>query len=235
MPTPNPPLYDSGRNITARHHRVLVWDLPTRIFHWLLVLLVAVSYYTGKTGGTLMQYHEWSGVAILVLVLFRLLWGFMGGGPSRFRAFLRGPRQVLAYARALLGGQGDRYLGHNPLGGWSIIAMLAALVLQAATGLFANDDIFTEGPLAQWVSKGASDWLTGIHRLNQNILIGLVALHLAAVLFHLAVKRENLITPMVTGCKSWHEAAAPAAGGLVKAFVLAAVLAGAVYGLIYGL
>ena len=182
---------------------VLVWDLPTRIFHWLIVVLVAFSFYTGKTGGTLMQYHEWSGVAILVLVLFRVLWGFWGGAYARFAAFLKGSQAVRRYASSLFGRDYQSHLGHNPLGGWSIVAMLVSLFVQATSGLFANDDIFTEGPLYAWVSKDTSDWLTGIHHINQNVLLGLVALHLGAIAFHLVVKRENLIAPMVTGRKAW--------------------------------
>ena len=224
----------SGEAVSSGgQYPVLVWDLPTRIFHWLLVALVAFSFYTGKTGGTLMQYHEWSGVAILVLVFFRVCWGFLGGAHARFTGFLKGPREVWRYATGLFGRDYQPHLGHNPMGGWSIVAMLAALLVQAGTGLFANDDIFTEGPLYAWVSKETSDWLTGIHHLNQNILLGLVALHLGAIVFHFVVKRENLVTPMLTGRKAWHEAAAPAGGSWKRALVLAAALATGAYLVIY--
>lgn len=223
-----------GHAATANQaRRVLVWDLPTRLSHWLLVALVAFSFYSGKTGGTLMQYHEWSGVTILGLVLFRVLWGFWGGAYARFADFLKGPRKVWRYAFSLFGPDYRLHLGHNPLGGWSIIAMLACLFVQAATGLFANDDIFTEGPLYAWVSKDTSDWLTGIHHLNQNILLGLVALHLAAIALHFLVKHENLVIPMVTGCKAWHKTAPGGEASLTKAVVLAAVLATAAYLVIY--
>lgn len=223
----------NAKNFEKPSHRVLVWDPPTRLFHWLLVVLVTISFVTGKMGGTAMQYHEWSGVAILVLVLFRVLWGVLGGTQSRFATFVRGPRKVVDYARALAGGKSKRYLGHNPLGAWSIIAMLAALAIQAGTGLFANDDIFTEGPLFQWVSKGTSDWLTRIHLINRNILIGLVALHIGAIVFYLVAKRENLILPMLTGRKQWHEAVDAVGGSPAKALLLAATLAVVVYWVIY--
>jgi cytochrome b len=180
-----------------------------------------------------MQYHEWSGVAILVLVLFRVLWGFWGGAYARFTAFLKGPGAVRRYAASLFGRDYRPHLGHNPLGGWSILAMLAALFVQSATGLFANDDIFTEGPLYAWVSKDTSDWLTGIHHINQNVLLGLVALHLAAIVFHFMVKRENLVMPMVTGRKAWHGAAPGGEASLIKAVVLAALLAVVAYLVIY--
>jgi cytochrome b len=194
---------------------------------------VATSFVTGKIGGTTMQVHEWSGVAILVLVLFRVVWGFVGGVHSRFIAFVTGPRKALEYARTLFRPQAKPYLGHNPLGGWSIIAMLVALGIQAGTGLFANDDILTEGPLFAWVSKDTSDWLTGIHHFNQNFLVALVALHLSAVLFHLVVKHENLIPAMVTGYKSWPEGAADASGSSIKAVLLLAALASGAYLVLY--
>lgn len=214
-------------------HRVLVWDLPTRLFHWLLVVLVAVSFVTAKMGGTAMQYHEWSGVAILVMVAFRFLWGFWGGTSSRFAAFVRGPRKVFAYARSLPGKTHEPHLGHNPMGGWSILAMLASLFIQAGTGLFATDDILTEGPLFHLVSTNTSQWLTRIHHFNLNILIGLIALHLAAIVLYWLVKRENLVLPMITGRKSWYEAVDLAVGSPVKALLLAVVTAAVVYWGIY--
>lgn len=182
---------------------VLVWDLPTRLFHWLLVILVIVSFVTGNIGGNAMQYHEWSGFTILFLLLFRLGWGFFGSRESRFATFVVGPAAVVRYAATLLRRDSRRYLGHNPLGGWSIIAMLLALGVQAGTGLFANDDIVTEGPLYDWVSKAVSDWLTRVHKLNQMVIIGLVSIHVLAVLFYFFYKRENLIKPMLTGVKQW--------------------------------
>jgi cytochrome b len=180
-----------------------VWDLPTRLFHWLLVIFVIISFATGKIGGNAMQYHKWSGFTILVLILFRLIWGFVGSGESRFVTFVKSPSAVVRYAVALPRKDSPRYFGHNPLGGWSIIAMLFALLLQAATGLFANDDIATEGPLYKWVSKAASDSITRIHRLNQKVIIALVSVHVLAVLFYFFYKRENLLKPMITGVKQW--------------------------------
>ena len=125
-------LFDSVESTHESHRIPLpqrnyhIWHgyLPTRIFHWLLVLLVTISFVTGKLGGTAMQYHEWSGAAILVLVFFRVLWGFAGGMPSRFATFMRGPRKVFDYARSLLGKGHDPYLGHNPMGAWSIVASM---------------------------------------------------------------------------------------------------------------
>jgi cytochrome b len=177
-----------------------------------------------------MTYHMWSGYAILALLLFRVVWGFAGGRTSRFSAFVRPPSVVLAYAKGLFTPHSPRYLGHNPLGGWSIVAMLAALLVQAGTGLFANDDIFTEGPLYDWVTKSTSDWLTRIHEFNQWVIVALVTLHLLAVLFYLVYKRENLIWPMVTGRKRWEAGAdQPEIGSPFRAAVIAALAAGVVY------
>jgi cytochrome b len=182
---------------------VRVWDLPTRLFHWLLVALVAGSFATGKVGGNAMIYHEWCGEAILALLIFRVVWGFIGSAPSRFGTFLAGPSTVFRYALTLLRRDEDHHLSHNPLGGWSVMAMLLVLLIQAGTGLFANDDIFIEGPLYKWVSKATSDRLTSIHHFNHDVIIVLVAVHVAAVLFHLVYKKENLIIPMITGRKTW--------------------------------
>ena len=210
--------------------RVLVWDLPTRLFHWLLVITVGTSFLTGKIGGNLMRYHEWSGFVILALLLFRVAWGFVGSRESRFATFVRDPATVFLYAKSLLHRNSPQYLGHNPLGGWSIVAMLLALFIQAATGLFANDNIATEGPLYLWVSRETSDWLTGIHKLNQQIIIVLISVHLLAVLFHLFFKGENLVTPMITGIKEWdREVPEPARGRTWLAAVIAALVISSVY------
>ncbi|MHC4239103.1 MAG: cytochrome b/b6 domain-containing protein [Planctomycetota bacterium] len=177
-----------------------------------------------------MQYHVWSGFTILTLLLFRLVWGFAGSRESRFMTFLRGPFAVIRYATTLLRSDSTPYLGHNPLGGWSIIAMLLALLAQAGTGLFANDDIVTEGPLFDWVSKAASDWLTRIHKLNQEVIIALVSIHVLAVLFYLIFKRENLVKPMFTGVKQWREVEPkPATGRTWMAAVIAGLAALIIY------
>lgn len=208
---------------------VKVWDLPTRMFHWALVALVIVSFVTGNIGGNLMQYHMWSGYGILALILFRLAWGFAGGRQSRFASFLRGPATVAHYAAEFMKGKTAPYLGHNPLGGWSIIAMLLALLVQVGTGLFANDDILTEGPLYPLVSKNVSDWLTDIHQVNRIALASLVAIHLFAVFYHLVFKKENLLKPMITGVKQWHGPADASTGNPWLAIILAGLAAGVVY------
>jgi cytochrome b len=218
-----------SKPLAAPDRPVLVWDFPTRIFHGSLIALVIVSFVTGKIGGLWMQYHKWSGYTILGLVVFRLAWGFVGGRYARFSAFVRGPGGVLRYARAMWRRDAPRYLGHNPLGGWSVLAMLTALLVQAVTGLFANDDIFTTGPLYPWISKATSDWLTHIHRLNQNIILLLVSVHVLAILFYLIVKHDNLIKPMITGRKRWHGEGQASTDHWGIAAILASLIAVGIY------
>jgi cytochrome b len=217
-------------NMASAARSVLVWDLPTRLFHWLLVVLVIISFVSGNIGGNAMRYHEWSGFTILALLLFRIFWGFVGSRESRFVTFIRSPSAVFRYATTLLRRDSTHFLGHNPLGGWSIIAMLFVLLVQAVTGLFANDDIITEGPLFDWVSKATSDGLTRIHKLNQEAIIVLVCIHVLAILFHLFYKRENLVKPMLTGVKTWSGTGPqPANGCNWVAVVIAGLAALAVY------
>jgi cytochrome b len=209
--------------------KILVWDLPLRLFHWLLALLIVTSFVSANIGGNAMQIHILSGYCVLALLLFRLLWGFLGSTHARFASFVRGPAAVIAYLR---GHGAGRHLGHNPAGAWSVIFMLAALLLQTATGLFANDDIATEGPLAKLVSKALSDRITGVHHLNVKLLLALIGLHLSAVVFYLIYKRENLVKPMITGFKDAAAGAGEAVQKPGKTWIAALLLAacsGAVY------
>lgn len=204
---------------------VRVWDAPVRIFHWVLVALVTTSWVTSEIGGNAMTYHMWSGYAILTLVVSRIVWGFIGSEHARFRGLLYGPRAIMDYASAMFGSSSRYYLGHNPLGGVSVILMLASLALQAGTGLFANDDIATEGPLAHLVSEATSSLLTTIHRYNFYVLVALIAIHVAAALFYLIVKRENLIGAMFTGRKRPPAQGDYADGRMASSWLAAAVVA----------
>ncbi len=182
--------------------QVKVWDLPVRLFHWLLVGLLALSWYTGETGGLdEMTWHMWSGSAVLALVLFRIGWGVVGSTTARFGHFVHGPSEAARDAASLLRRRPPAHVGHPPLGGWMVVLMLACLLVQAGTGLFANDDIFTEGPLTGWVSKETSDWLTTIHKWNFELLLVLAGVHLAAVMYYVLVLRTNLVKAMFTGRK----------------------------------
>jgi cytochrome b len=173
-----------------------VWDLPTRLFHWTLALLVAFSLVSIQLGGFWKDWHMRSGYAILALVVFRLLWGFAGSRTARFASFVRGPRAVLAYLRGRASHAGD---GHNPAGGWSVLALLAVLGVQAVTGLFSNDGSFSEGPLARLVSGETSDLFATVHRYGEWAIYAVVGLHLAAIAWYAAVRREPLVRAMVTG------------------------------------
>lgn len=211
--------------------KIRVWDLPTRMFHWSIVALFILSWASAEIGGTAMQYHLWSGYAILSLVIFRVLWGMAGSETTRFAHFVRGPRTVIAHARAFLkSGYQPVALGHNALGGWSVLAMLFALALQTATGLFANDDIATEGPLYRLVSKATSDLISEIHSSAFYVLLALVVMHIAAIVFYRVAHRENLLAPMLTGDKIVTPGtSAPRQASVWLALVLALVAGGAVY------
>jgi len=176
-----------------------VWDLPVRIFHWLLAGLVLTAGISGTAGGNAMDLHQQAGYGIVVLVVFRVLWGFVGSTYARFRNFVRGIPSTLAYGKLLLRGEAPQRPGHNPLGGWMVLFMLAVLAIQAGTGLFANDDILTEGPLFSLVSKETSDYLSALHKLNFKVLATLAGVHILAIGLYLTVKRINLVRPMITG------------------------------------
>ena len=179
-----------------------VWDLPVRLFHWLLVALIVVSFTTGKLGGNWLTWHFYSGYLILALVLFRIVWGLVGSDTARFSGFIRGPGHVFLYARSLLGGPPQFHAGHNPLGGLMVILMLVLLLLQATSGLFVDDEIATRGPLADKVGAATVALMTRIHRLNIDVLLICVGLHVLAALFYLFVRKDNLIVPMFTGIKT---------------------------------
>lgn len=216
--------------------KLFIWDLPLRVFHWILVVLVCVSFYTGLTGGlTLMDYHMWSGYAILTLIIFRIAWGFWGNHYARFGSFLYRPRQLVMAVRQLSDRTSEPYMGHNPLGGLSVIAFLVALLVQAGTGLFANDDIFTEGPLTHLVSDATSDQLTEIHETNLWVIGVLIGLHVAAVIFYETFKGQRLVIPMITGNKPAPDHMTQSPGmhdRPVRALILAALAASIVYSLV---
>ena len=180
---------------------VRVWDFPTRLFHWTLVLLMLISWRTGETGGEWLRYHFWSGYAILTLVLFRIVWGVVGGTHARFGNFVRGIPSALHHVRELLRPGPTSDVGHNAVGGWMVVMLLLVLLVQTATGLFADDDIVTTGPLGDLVSSSARARLTTIHKYNFELIQILAGIHILAVLAFLVVKRQNLVGAMITGRK----------------------------------
>jgi cytochrome b len=178
---------------------VYVWDLPVRLFHWSLVLLVIASWASRELD--YMEVHRWSGYAILTLVAFRIGWGFVGTRHARFADFVRTPRAMRAYMADTLAGRKAGFLGHNPAGGWSVIALLACLLVQAVTGLFVTDEVLFDGPFFRAVSEETAHRLKQLHGINFNVLLILIGLHLAAIAFYRIAKGENLVRPMVTGTK----------------------------------
>jgi len=178
---------------------VKVWDGWVRLFHWTVVVLLGVSWWTAHTSRW--EWHFRSGYTILTLVLFRIAWGLVGSETVRFRLFLRAPVTVFRHLRHLARHEADAEVSHNAAGGWMVLLMLALLLLQAGTGLFADDDIFTRGPLARRVDGATSALLTGIHLLNFNLILAAVALHVAAVLAYRLLKGQDLVRPMLTGRK----------------------------------
>jgi cytochrome b len=187
---------DNGRKDAVR-----VWDLPTRLFHWVLVALIVLLYATGEYNVFDMRWHFWAGYATLALLVFRVLWGFFGSQTSRFRDFVRGPFAVARYVRALYSADSKVSIGHNPLGGWSVLALLLCVSVQSVTGLFSSDEVDTDGPFVAQVSVKTVKLMTRLHHWNQNVLLILVGVHVAAVLLYLLLKHENLIGPMISGRK----------------------------------
>ncbi|HEV2364762.1 MAG TPA: cytochrome b/b6 domain-containing protein [Caulobacteraceae bacterium] len=195
----------------AAGERRLLWDKPTRLLHWLIVGLVAFSWWSATHEH--LPWHRLSGYTILGLLLFRVIWGFVGARSARFGSFLRGPVAAFDYVR----GRGAALVGHSPLGGWSIVAMLVVLFVQVGLGLFSVDeDGLQAGPLSRFLSpdpdvaydRGRA--IAHLHHLNFRLLLALIALHLAAVAFY-AVRGRNLLGPMITG-----RAALPAGAAEVR-------------------
>jgi cytochrome b len=175
-----------------------VWDLPVRLGHWLLVGLLAFSWFSGETRR--IELHRWSGYAVLAVLVFRIYWGFVGSSTARFAGFVKGPRETLRYARRVFSRDLPTKAGHNPLGALSVLALLAVLVAQAVTGLFAVDvDGLESGPLSDRVSFELGRTFANWHALSFRTLQALVAVHLSAIAFYALVKGANLVGPMVSG------------------------------------
>ena len=200
--------------------KVRVWDLPVRLFHWAIVLLIPALWATHRFDN--MALHILLGEIMLGLVLWRLLWGVLGSSTARFSAFVRGPGSVIRY----LTGRGAPAFGHNPIGGWSVVVMLFALAVQVGLGLFAIDeDAFYEGPLSHLVSYDTARILAHRHETVFWVLVALILLHVLAVLYYLVVKRDDLVTPMVSGRRRAGETNAAMVPATLWRFVLSAGLA----------
>ncbi|MCQ8105777.1 cytochrome b/b6 domain-containing protein [Methylomonas sp. SURF-2] len=210
---------------------VHVWDWPLRLFHWLLVLSVLGAYLTGKEGGDWTDWHARFGSAILGLLVFRLIWGFIGNTHARFSNFFPTVPRLFAYIK------GDWHgVGHNPVGALAVLALLSVLLILVGSGLFANDDIAFEGPLYSLIDKDLSDKLSGWHIRAVNVLLILVAIHVTAIGFYQHVKKNDLIKPMLTGKKKLPGTLAPTAVASVgiARFVIGVLLSVSVVWYVWG-
>lgn len=219
---------------SAPASKVLAWDLPTRLFKWALVVTVAVAWASDKIGGGNAAVHVMNGRIVLTLVLFRVLWGLVGGSTARFSSFVAGPRTSISYGLALLRGREGHYLGHNPLGGWMVVALLVICGAMAITGLYNADvdRMIIEGPLAKTVSDATVTLAHKLHHKIFDVLMICTVLHVAAVVFHAVVKKERLVPAMVTGKKPdgpYVDAARATPGAIGLAFACLASAAAIVW------
>jgi cytochrome b len=227
-----------GEIESLRRAAVPVWDGVVRLVHWMFVALLIVLVSTGLAKGDWLLWHMRAGQLLLALVIIRIAWGFVGSHNARFSTFVRGPRAALAYARSIVRPPHQLHASHNPLGGWMVVALLVALLVQSVLGLFTNDDVLWEGPLTKWVSKATSDELSSLHRRFWWLLVALAATHVIAAVAYLVVLRENLIYAMVTGRKFLPPGVASPRGeeaSSVRAIVAAILCAAAVWLVIYRL
>jgi cytochrome b len=211
----------------------LVWDLPLRLFHWLFAIGIVSAWITAELEE--MDLHFWIGYGMIALLVFRVIWGFIGPRHARFSSFIAKPSAMWQYARGLFGGSPVHTPGHNPLGGVMVLVMLILVALQAGTGLFTTDDVIYAGPYNHTVSGQTADKLTSLHHANFNWILAAIALHILAIAFYGVVKKQNLVVPMITGTKPAAlvpESAAIASSQLLKALIVLAVSCAAVYWLI---
>lgn len=206
-----------------------VWDLPVRVMHWGLVLAVTGAWLTRELEGDWFTWHVRCGYAVLLLAATRIVWGFVGTRHARFSDFVHGPRAILRYLREGTGADGQRIVGHNPLGALMVLALLAMLLAQALLGLFANDQVMSTGPLFGYVSAETSDRLTSLHKQLFDVIVVAIVVHIAAALFYLWARRENLILPMITGRKPG-DPLPPGVGGIDSSRTLLAVAIAAALG-----
>jgi len=198
---------------------VLVWDAPIRLFHWLIVALVAAAYATWRLNW--MVWHGWVGDAVLALLLFRLLWGFFGGETARFSHFLPSPRKAVQHLKYAFRREPDRQVGHNPAGGWMVLLLLALLLAETVTGLYVANDIADVGPLTEIVPAWAANAIESSHAILWDALLAAIVLHVLVIAGFAAIKGQNLLRPMITGTKILPaNIATPRTAGPVRAVLL---------------
>jgi len=179
----------------------LVWDWPVRISHWLMVLLFTGLILTGKSDEDYLQYHFYMGYGLSAVIIARVFYGFYGSYYARFSQFVKGPKVAFRFAMSLLSGRPKKYLGHNPVGALMVVVLLGALTVQWGTGLFTSDEVFTYGPFYSLISEELAEQLASIHHFLPNVLLGLVVLHVLAVLYHELCLKERLVRAMIHGRK----------------------------------
>ncbi|BDW89735.1 cytochrome b/b6 domain-containing protein [Thalassospira tepidiphila] len=188
---------------SADEKKVKLWDFPVRLFHWALVVAIVTAWWSNRQ--VMIDIHAIAGYSVLALVIFRIIWGFVGSSNARFADFLTGPRHVIGYLGKLPKGSTSEltYTGHNPAGGWMVLVMILLVGVQAVSGLFASEDtfLFFDGPLVAYVSSDFASTMNWIHHTNINLIYAAVGLHVFAALFYLVVKRENLIRAIVIGTR----------------------------------
>ncbi|MCW6512809.1 cytochrome b/b6 domain-containing protein [Lichenifustis flavocetrariae] len=216
-----------------RHSDVLAWDLPTRAFKWTLVVSVVTAWVSSGFDDPAMTVHKAAGYTILTLVIYRILWGFLGGTTARFSTFLASPAAVVAYLKTVRSGTEPPYLGHNPAGGLMIIGLLFACAVQVALGLFSSDGVLASGPFADAIGATWSSMAATLHSIWFYVILGLAVVHIGVNLFHQFVKRDNLIGAMITGRQAratFVDIRNPKRGSSLIALLCLAVAIGLVYG-----
>jgi cytochrome b len=199
--------------------KVLVWDTPTRLFHWLVVVLVAAAYATWRLNW--MDVHAEIGEVLLALVLFRILWGFFGSDSARFRRFLGSPTVVARHLRKIFRREPDQSAGHNPAGGWMVLLLLFLLLVEILTGIYVLNDVADEGPFTELVPAAIADAITALHSIFWNVLLAAIAAHIGAILIYAMAKRQNLVVPMITGWKVLPQTVPrPRIAGVARALLL---------------
>lgn len=180
---------------------IKVWDLFVRLSHWLVVLFVVFAWFSANFGDAEFKWHSLNGYAIFILVVSRIIWGIFGSETARFSHFVKSPFKVVFYLNRMLRGKAPIFLGHNPAGAWMVVILLFTLLFQAITGMFSSDDILAEGPFVYAVSGNIVSTMTGLHHRAFDLLMILIALHIAAVLYHQFFKKEKLLVAMIIGEK----------------------------------
>ena len=213
----------------------LVWDLPLRLFHWLLVISIMLSWYTSEQEGEMIELHMKSGYLILALVIFRVIWGFAGTKHSRFSQFYPSPSRLITYINEQKRGIKNKHAGHNPLGSLMIFLMIILILLQSTSGLFINDDIFSAGPYYGTLSAEMEKVMQFIHHNVFNLIIGAIFMHLSAIVYYRFTLKTDLVTPMFTGTKSAddiHSNDAISHSKILVAIIIALAVAAFIYWLV---